>query len=163
MGIISLALKSTWHFAEIATSGEMHLNRSRLGKSYQIEEGGTYTVFRQTDSFDGSVGRPVVLVVGFRLKLLASNEFGHKLFQKVCILTTPFWSGFKGFRVKLWLVDHQTKNYLGIYKWAGEEDAKFYARYITQVLKSFSTPGTTWAKIYPTDFELYLSQRETKA
>src|SRR5690606_34040553 len=145
-----------------ASSDRLNIGRSHVGRTYRIDEdkmAGTYTVFRQTDSFDGWPGQEAVLIVSFRLKLLGDNGFGHRLFQRVCILTTPIWSGFRGFRVKLWMVDHDTKNYLGIYKWAGAEDARNYIRYLTRVLNFFSVPGSVHYKIYPTDFGQYLKER----
>ena len=159
MGVFTLALKSSWHWAELATSGRLKIGRDHVRKSYTIDEGGTYTVFRQTNSNDGWIGKETVLVVGFRLKLIGDNQFAHRLFQRVCILTTPIWSGFRGFRIKLWMVDPKTNNYLGIYKWAGLPDAEHYARYLIQVLNFFSEPGTVWYHTYPADFELYLQQR----
>lgn len=159
MNVFTLGLKSAWHWAELTTAGRQRRNHSNIGKSYRIDEGGTYTIYRQTDSNDGWVGKPVVLVVGFRLKWLGNNNRAHRLFKPVSILTTPIWSGFRGFRTKLWMVDEKTKNYLGIYKWVDPADAEHYARYIQKVLQFFSEPGTVWHKIYPADFDLYLMQR----
>lgn len=144
-------------------TGRLHLNRSRLGNSYAIDEGGIYTVFRQTDGNDGVGGEPVVLVVGFRLKLIRSSRIMHWIFQRVCILTTPFWSGFPGFRIKLWMVDPQTKNYLGIYEWAGKENAEHYASTLEKILHFFSTKDSVWYKIHPAKFKSYIEQRALRA
>jgi len=133
----------------MATSRALRLRRDRVGQAYIINQRGTYQIFRETVSDDGIRDRSVVLVVGFRLRVLRSNRFLHWLFQRVCILTTPFWSGFRGFRVKLWMVDPQTKNYLGIYDWAGVENAQTYIDAWVRVLRPLSTPGSVWYDLYP--------------
>ena len=48
---------------------------------------------------------PNVLVVGFQLKVIGAHPIPHWIFQRCCLLTTPFWSGLPGFSVKLWMVD----------------------------------------------------------
>ena len=119
-----------------------------MSQVYSIDQRGTYQVFRETVSDDGTAAKSVVLVVGFRLRVLRSISFLHWLFQRACILTTPFWSGFRGFRVKLWMVDPQTKNYLGIYDWAGAENAQTYIDALVQVLQPLSTPGSVWYDLF---------------
>src|SRR5438445_185960 len=126
MDSIKLAAQSLWQFIKLVSAGKLHRRKDRLGRAYLLGEYGEYRIFRETVGNDGSEDKPVVLVVGFRLKLLGINQFWHKLFQKVCILTTPFWSGFRGFRVKLWMVQPRAGNYMGIYEWAGKEHAQEY-------------------------------------
>jgi hypothetical protein len=89
-----------------------------------------------------------VLVVGFRLKFIGSNPILHWLFQRICVISTPIWSGFRGFRTKLWMVDLQDKNYIGIYEWAGDENAHAYAEWLTEILRRLSTTGSVWYEIY---------------
>lgn len=145
--VVRAALGSGWHYCELAAAGALHLRRERLGRRYRIDQGGSYAVFRETVSTDATVGEPVVLIVGFRLRFIGSSAPMHWLFQRLCILTTPFWSGFHGFRVKLWMVEPQRKNYLGIYAWNGHENAARYARLLVRVLQPLSTPGSVWYEI----------------
>lgn len=147
--VVRLAALSTARFPRLAGTRTLRLRRDRLGQSYGIDRGGTYRIFRETVSDDGTSGRRVVLVVGFRLRVLRSNPLLHWVFQRLCILTTPFWSGFRGFRVKLWMVDPQGKNYLGIYDWAGAENARSYVDALVRVLRPLSTPGSVWYDLYP--------------
>jgi hypothetical protein len=132
------------------------LKTDRLHNLYKIDQGGTYTIFRETVSKSSNADKPVTLVVGFRLKLLKSNPIMHRIFQRVCILTTPFWSGSPGFKVKLWMVDPKTKNYLGIYDWAGEQKALDYVTGLVRILRPLSTQDSVWYEIYPQQFEQYL-------
>jgi hypothetical protein len=141
-------------------AGSIHLRRDRLGVLFHIGEHGDYAIFRETTGDDGVAGEPCVLVVGFRLRALGAIPALHWLFQRVCLLTTPFWSGFPGFRVKLWMVNPATEDYLGIYRWAGADHAATYVTALAKVLRALSTPDSVWYDIYPaTDFESFLAAR----
>ena len=160
MEIAKLGISSINQFVRLAASGLLHLRRDRLGALYSIDHGGNYTIFRETVSDKETRDKPVVLVVGFRLKVIRSSPFFHWLFQRLCILTTPFWSGFPGFRVKLWMVNPKTKDYLGIYRWEGEKNARIYVKALEKILNFVSTGGPVWYKIViDTEFEKYLSLR----
>ena len=130
--------------------GYILLRRDRLGETYNIHHSGhsIYTVFRETESRDGTTDPSTVLVVGFRLRFLGSNSLLHWLFQRICIISTPIWSGFRGFRTKLWMVDYGSKNYLGIYEWAGEQNALSYAEWLVNILRRLSTERSVWYEIY---------------
>ena len=158
---IKLVLVSLNRFIGLVVVGRLQLSRRHLGEVYSIENASDYRVFRETTGNDNTSNKPVILIVGFRLKLLRSNRLLHWLFQRICILTTPFWSGFEGFRIKLWMVNPKTKNYLGIYKWAGDNNAKFYAEALAKVLKPLSVSDSVWYRIYPGyDFDKYLRSRK---
>jgi len=143
------ALASAGGFVGLVRADAISRLKRRLGERYRPDRGGIYDVFRETDGDDGTTGVPAVLVVGFRLKLIGSNPVAHWIFQRVCLLTTPFWSGFRGFRVKLWMVDQGKKNYLGIYQWAGEVEARTYAEALCRVLRALSTTGSVWYDLEP--------------
>jgi hypothetical protein len=160
IGIIKLATISFLHWLRLTGRRKLHIiTRNRLGKSYEIDQGGIYKVFRDSVA-DFKIKEPTVLVVGFRLKVISSNPVMHWLFQRVCILTTPFWSGFTGFRVKLWMVNPETKDYLGIYQWDGGKNTKVYVTALEKVLKPLSTPKSVWYEIVPKqNLEPYLAKR----
>lgn len=124
---ISMATSSAVKFGDLALLKELRLVRHRLGKEYRVN-GDTYAIFRETEKIS-TIGDSVVLVIGFRLKLIKSNPVFHRLFQHICILTTPFWSGLPGLKTKLWMVDPSTKNYLGIYDWRGKLQARNYIEF----------------------------------
>jgi hypothetical protein len=138
--------------------GSLRLRRARRGTAYDLGSRGTFVVFRETVSSGSTTSEPpVVLVVGFRLRVIGSSPAAHRLFQRCCILTTPFWSGFAGFRVKLWMVDPETKNYLGIYEWYGREQAHAYVDALVRVLRPLCVPGSVWYEIHDEPFEQFLS------
>jgi hypothetical protein len=162
--IATLAADSFRTYLMLVFSHSLHLRRSRLGKHYQLDRGGVYEIFRETIKSKKTVRNPVILVVGFRLRIIRSNPFFHWVFQKVCILTTPFWSGFHGFRVKLWMVDPETKNYLGIYQWYGKENTQTYVNALIRVLRPLSTRGSVWYEMYPDKkLEGYLESHKVKS
>lgn len=133
------------------------MHRQRVGKPYSVEND-VYKIFRETEK-PSSTGDTVILVIGFRLKAIRSNPLFHWLFQRVCILTTPFWSGLTGFKTKLWMVDPATKNYLGIYDWRGKKEADAYISFLLPILKFFSVRGSVWAEqVVGQDFEEYLAK-----
>jgi hypothetical protein len=153
-----LALRSARRFAWLCLGGALRLRRARLGTAYDLGSRGTYVVFRETVSTGETAGKPsVVLVVGFRLRVIGASSPAHRLFQRCCILTTPFWSGFAGFRVKLWMVDPDTEDYLGIYEWRGREQAQVYVDALVRVLRPLSVSGSVWYEILDEPFEQYLS------
>lgn len=161
LGDYRLILASMFHCGELAARGALRLRRDRLGASYRINDHGAYDIFRETVNTEPSTEPEAVLVVGFRLRALESNPVWHWLFQRLCILTTPFWSGFRGFGVKLWMVDPQTKNYLGIYRWAGVDNAQTYVDLLEKILRALSTPGSVWHELHPNhDFETFLRNHE---
>jgi hypothetical protein len=161
MSTLTTACQSFAGFISLTLHGELKLKRRRVGKDYAVENG-IYEIFRETESLKVE-GETVILVIGFRLKLIRSNAFLHWVFQRVCILTTPFWSGLTGFKTKLWMVDPKTNNYLGIYDWRGKKEAKKYLDFLLPVLNFFSVPSSVWAQqIYRQNFENFLIKHELK-
>jgi hypothetical protein len=150
---INIAARSAGRF--LVLFPWLRLRHDRIGRSYGVADG-SYRIFRETENVTAS-GETVILVIGFRLKLIRSNPLAHWLFQRICILTTPFWSGIAGFRTKLWMVDPQSKDYMGIYDWRGKAQAQGYIDFLIPILRFFSVPGSVWAEqLYGLDFENYL-------
>ncbi|HUB73131.1 MAG TPA: hypothetical protein VL979_03720 [Solirubrobacteraceae bacterium] len=89
-----------------------------------------------------------MIEVGFRLKLIRSAAILHWLFQRLCVLTTPFWSGFHGFGTKLWMFDSQTSSYAGIYEWSSAAAAHTYLAVLLPVLRAVSVPGSVFSEVH---------------
>lgn len=156
---LRLALKSCYRFIGLVVRGSIHKRKDRIGETYSTDRGGKYCIFLDTNSFDHTTDPSAVLVVGFRLRWIGSNRVLHKIFRHICIASTPIWSGFPGYRVKLWMVDYATENYLGIYEWAGKKNASAYAEWLTRLLRSLSTKGSVWYEVYPgRNIDSYLEQ-----
>jgi hypothetical protein len=153
------AYHSSMHYLELIYCGRLYLEKSNIAKIYDVLDS-NYAIFRETHCKDVR-GSSNVLVVGFRLKLVRSNRLLNWIFQRICILTTPFWSGMEGFEVKLWMVDPITKDYLGIYDWRGKQQAINYVNYLLPILRFFSVGGSVWFKhIEDQDLDEYLHNHE---
>ncbi len=160
MSLLKAFFISVGNYFKLVTAGNLRLLKDRKGRAYHISEHGEYRVFRETVSTQEYADKPVVIVIGFRLKLIGNSGFLHWLFQKVCIFTTPFWCGFNGFKIKLWMVKTKGSNYLGIYEWAGKDNAQNYVDWLIRILKPLSRPESVWYKIHTDDFEKFLEARE---
>jgi hypothetical protein len=143
-----MAGHSFWNYLKLSFNSSLHRPKNRVGMIFGIQEKGNYSIFRETVNTKSPNQTPVILVVGFRLKRIGSNSFLHYLFQRICIITTPFWSGLPGFYIKLWMVEPSSKNYAGIYEWKGEEPAHNYLNALIPVLQFFSVKGSVWYSVY---------------
>src|SRR5688500_17051137 len=100
--IACIAAGSVLRFLPLPPHRSLRRPPERLGASLLVDDGRTYQVFRETVSDAVPAASPTVLVVGFQLKLVHAFRLPHWVFQRCCLLTTPFWSGLPGFSVKLW-------------------------------------------------------------
>jgi menaquinone-dependent protoporphyrinogen oxidase len=155
-----LVLSSLSKFPGLIAHNKLRLPRERLGRTYRLCDRHSYQVFRETTRpIDGE--RPTEIEVGFRLKILGSAAVPHWLFQRLSILTTPFWSGFDGFGTKLWMVDPKTRSYAGIYEWRDADQARTYLRVLLPVLRAVSVPGSVFADTHPdAHLPAFLSERD---
>jgi len=123
-------------------TGRLRLPRALVGRQVAFADGTTSRVYRVTTLTRQETHEPVVLVVRFRLRLLGDSRLGHAMFRRESVLNTPLFAGHSGFRVKLWLTDHDTGFYRGVYQWDGLRSAEEYASVIETVLGPFCQPGT---------------------
>ncbi|MBM3940875.1 MAG: hypothetical protein FJ318_08345 [SAR202 cluster bacterium] len=93
--------------------------------------------------------RPVLLHPRFRLRFMPRRHRGirHAIFERVCIVTTPFFVGLPGFRSKWWLVDVVTGDYAGLYQWDTVEQARADASGLERVLRLVSVPGSVSCEV----------------
>lgn len=156
---LRLVLESLASFPGLALHGRLRLSSERRGRSYRLCDGRYYRVFRETHR-PLPDERPAVIEVGFRLKLIGSASAPHWLFQRLCILTTPFWSGFDRFGTKLWMVEPLTRSYAGIYEWGGAAKAQSYLDVLLPVLHLVSVSGSVFCTLHPgTALEDFLRER----
>jgi hypothetical protein len=161
-GTVRLGLASLARFPRMARRGELRLYKQRVGSSYRLFDEQLYRVFQDTTkSLDDR--QRAVIEVAFRLKLIGSKRAPHRLFQRLCILTTPFWSGFDGFAEKLWMVEPERRGYAGIYEWAGVEAARRYLDVLLPVLRAVSVSGSVAYQLHPdTELEDFLRERRQR-
>lgn len=157
--IAGMAIGSGRRFLSLARHRALRRPPDRLRQAFRVDDGRSYRVFRETVSDAASAETPNVLVVGFHLKVIGAHPIPHWIFQRCCLLTTPFWSGLPGFSVKLWMVDPSSKRYLGIYDWRGTANAQHYVDALMRVLQPLSTPDSVWYHLLPNQMlEPYLAE-----
>jgi hypothetical protein len=155
-----LVLSSLAVFPGLVVHRKLRLGSERLGRSYRLRDHHSYRVFRETVK-PLPDPRGTVIEVGFRLKLIRSASVPHWMFQGLCILTTPFWSGCDGFGTKLWMVDPRTSSYAGIYEWSAPASAHTYLDVLLPVLRVVSVPGSVFAEVHrDTELESFLHEHE---
>jgi len=120
-----------------------------LGMALSFRDGTTSRVFRETVVVDAASADPVLLVIAFRLAFLDDVELLHAGFRHECLIHTPLFAGFPGFRTKLWLGDDGTRIYRGVYQWEGGTEAAAYARRMVGLLAPFSNRGTARYHVVP--------------
>ena len=98
---------------------------------------------------DAPSAEPALLVIAFRLAFLDDVELLHAVFRHECLIHTPLFAGFSGFRSKLWLGDDDTRIYRGVYQWEGAAEAAAYAGRMVGLLAPFSTRGTARHHVVP--------------
>jgi hypothetical protein len=148
-GIARMAIESARQFLSLTRHRWLRRPSDRLGQAFRVDDGRSYQIFRETVSDAAPSETATVLVVGFQLKVIRAYRLPHWLFQRCCLLTTPFWSGLPGFSVKLWMVDPETKRYLGIYDWRGLANTQAYVDALTRVLRPLSTADSVWYRLEP--------------
>jgi hypothetical protein len=116
--------------------------KDNLGARLRFADGSSSFVFRETAVTQVGTSDPTLLVIQFRLAALGSNGPLHAAFRRECVLHTPLFAGFPGFRSKLWIDDVETGVYRGVYQWQGGELARHYAARMVALLAPFSNAGT---------------------
>lgn len=127
-------------------TGRTHCHPDHLGRPLRMSDGRTYVPFRNTRKDEAAWSTdhpPVTLQPRFHLEVLRPGRRRlHSLFRVVCIVTTPFFVGLRGFRSKLWMVDPVTGDFAGLYEWDDLATAQAYAEGLAKVLRLLSTPGS---------------------
>jgi hypothetical protein len=121
--------------------------KGNLGARLRFADGSSSFVFRETAVTGADTSDPTLLVIQFRLAALGSNRLLHAAFRRECVLHTPLFAGFPGFRSKLWLDDVETGVYRGVYQWEGGELARHYAARMVALLAPFSNAGTARSEV----------------
>lgn len=132
----------------LAAAGGLRSPRVHVGRRITFADGTTSVVFRETVRHV-PIAHPAVLVVRFRLRLIGAHPLPHAVFRRESALHTPLFAGFPGFRTKLWLADHDTAIYRGIYDWDGVDRAFAYAAPLSRLLRLVSERGSVAYHVVP--------------
>jgi hypothetical protein len=129
--------------------GRIRSPRGKVGAVLTLPGGTRSAVFRETQVDGARRGPPAVLIVEFRLRLMGSRRFLHALFRTGCVLNTPLFAGFPGFRTKLWMADVGTGGYRGLYEWDGATLAEAYAAALVRILRPLSVRASVRSTVIP--------------
>ena len=128
--------------------GRYHFPKGRIGETIVEENGQKFTIFREmfVDAPPKESRAPeAVFKVRFHVAKMSPRL--NKVFS---LFTIPLFSGLPGFRSKLWLLDEQTGDFMGIYEWATLKDAEFYSQsFAFRFMSGRSTPGSVRFEILP--------------
>jgi hypothetical protein len=133
----------------MSAGGRLRQPSEYVGARLTFADATTSRVFRETRTVDVKTADPTLLVIAFRLAFLSDLQPLHAAFRRECVLHTPLFAGFRGFRSKLWLDDEHTQVYRGVYQWDGGDDAADYARRMVGLLAPFSSRHTARFHIVP--------------
>jgi hypothetical protein len=148
-GTVGAFARSAVATGRLLATGRLASPRTYLHQRFGCADGTTSLVFRETAIRDGDPRDPVVLVVQFRLRALGRSRLLHALFRRECILHTPLFAGFPGFRSKLWAADTVSGVYRGLYEWDGAEQAADYADHLVRLLNPLSIQGSVRYHVIP--------------
>ena len=140
---------SAREWTRMATHHRLVRPADHLGVMLSFRDGTTSRVFRETCAVGATTSEPVLLVIRFRLGFLDDLGLLHAGFRRECLIHTPLFAGFRGFRSKLWMEDEDTRIYRGVYQWDGEKDAATYAARMVDLLAPFSNRGTAGSQLVP--------------
>ncbi|HEX6255853.1 MAG TPA: hypothetical protein VFZ70_08570 [Euzebyales bacterium] len=132
--------RSVWATSQLLTAGRLSQPTTHRARPLHFADGTTSYVFRETLVDGLPTTEPAVLVVRFSLRLVGTNPWLHAAFRRECVLHTPLFAGFPGFRSKLWLTDPHTGVYRGLYEWDGADRAVHYAETLARLLALVSAP-----------------------
>ena len=115
-----------------------------------MEDKTEFTIFREA-SLDppGSRSNPPGARFKVRFHVEKMSPKVNKIFS---LFTIPFFVGLKGFRSKLWLLDEEGGDWMGIYEWQTVEDARNYSKsFAMRFMTGRSVEGSVSFKIEQID------------
>jgi hypothetical protein len=128
--------------------GRLRLVGPWVDRRIGFADGTSFRVYRETICMAPNRD-PCVLVVRFRLRLMGHSALLHALFRAESLANTPLFTGFAGFRTKLWMTEERTGEYRGLYDWDGPEQARAYATSLVELLRLVCVPGSIAFHIEP--------------
>ncbi|WP_459191937.1 hypothetical protein [Halosimplex sp. J119] len=155
------AIRVLWY----VITGRVRMPRGRVGTVIETDEGQQFTIYRETEVTTPASDRSdaaAVLAFRFHLWFMPAPfvPFAVRVFEPLSILTTPFFAGLTGFRTKLWLFDHATGDYLGIYQWETAAGAQRYARALGSLMRFVSNRDSiSYVVVDDTTLDRYLAPR----
>lgn len=128
--------------------GRLRFPKRFLSRSFDLDEGQTFTVFRNMRLKTNCESEPngfAVLAVKFRFA-----RFKHETNRRLSLIPIPLIAGFPGFREKMWMVNEKTSEWLGLYQWESEQHAKAYKNsFVLRLMTRRASGGSVSMQIVP--------------
>ena len=90
--------RSARAWGDLTTKRQLTWPDEWVGVELPFQDGTSPFVFRETARRAATTDDPAVIVIQFRLAFLGSNPTLHAAFRRECVLHTPLFAGFPGFR-----------------------------------------------------------------
>ncbi|ELZ37086.1 hypothetical protein C471_13526 [Halorubrum saccharovorum DSM 1137] len=136
-------------------AGDIEFPEGRLQDTIETEDGTTFVVYRETvrRSAESDASEDGVVLV-FRMRVTdpaARGPFRSALFDPIANVATPFFAGLPGFRRKLWLAGERPGEFLELYEWASEADARRFVDAFRSLIEPVDHAGTVEFDVVPHD------------
>ncbi|PHQ39557.1 hypothetical protein DJ69_05780 [Halorubrum persicum] len=135
--------------------GDIEFPEGRLQDTVETADGTTFVVYRETvrrsAGSDEAEGGAVLV---FRMRVTdpaARGPFRTALFDPLANVATPFFAGLPGFRRKLWLAGEQPGEFLELYEWGSEADARRFVDALRSLIDPVDHAGTVEFDVVPHD------------
>ena len=102
--------------------GRVHFDRNIRGDTYR--DGGEFSIFRKV-IVDPHNKQPHKTGAIFKVRFHFAR-FSMKANRNLSLIPIPFIVSQPGFRLKTWMFDRKTEEFMGYYEWDTVEDAEKY-------------------------------------
>ncbi len=117
-------------------TGKLKFSNRYLGKTVTMNDGLKFKIFRHIRLNKYKNSNNAIFIVRFKFK-----KFSHKTNIKTSKIPIPLIAGFKGFKEKIWMIDHDTGYWQGIYQWESIDSITEYKKsFVLRIMNSRSIP-----------------------
>lgn len=119
-----VVIKSLIKTSYLTLFWKAHYNKKYVGKTVQMDDGQSFTIFRQitvNSPKKRPEGSPAVFRVRFKFAALS-----HKANKRASLIPIPLIIACPGFRSKIWMLNEKTGYWQGVYQWDSEAAVEAY-------------------------------------
>lgn len=137
--------------AYLALLWRVHFKKDYIGKTVQMDDGQTFTIFRHI-ALNSQKKRSGVAQTVFRVRFKFA-ALSHNANKKASLIPIPLIISSRGFHSKIWMLNKTTGYWQGVYQWDSEKSVEEYKnsfvlgvmnkRAITESISYEVLPATT--------------------
>ena len=119
--------------------GRLKYSNEYVGSTLNMENGEAYHIFRHIRSVPQSIDeKGSVFIANFKFARLSQNA--NRFVSRVPMLLI---TGFPGFRIKMYAVNHENGYWLGIYQWESKHALDAYKQsFVLRIMNSRAIEGS---------------------